>query len=237
MQVHIGQEFRTWMAKEYPNILLLFVPPNCTGKLQPQDVCVQRPFKAGLAAAFKKYQVTQFLLAEKEPDTVAGREAKVALTDFRMSRIKPLTPAWIYAGWLSVAQRPEMVREGWRKCMLGDAWEGNSQDEAVKAMSDPAHHLFPLFPKGDPSSLPEEVDGGVGEPEQEAIRATAVDFELDSNEEAHIQSCVILSSVVPEQAEQLPVEPTPADARKRASTSDFMLAFRQPQKTMKKGKR
>ena len=237
MQVHIGQEFRTWMANEYPNILLLFVPPNCTGKLQPQDVCVQRPFKAGLAAAFRNYQVTQFLLAEKEPDTVAGREAKVALTDFRLSKIKPLTPAWIYAGWLSVAQRPEMVREGWRKCMLGDAWEEHSQLEAVKAMSDATHKFCPLFPKGDPSSVPQEAEGGVGEPEREGICDTAIEIELDADEEEHINSCVLLSVLVPEQAEQLPVEPTPAPARKRASASDFMSAFRQPQKGMKKGKR
>ena len=67
-------------------------------------MCVQPPFKAGLAAAFKKYQVTQFLLAEKEPDTAARREAKAALTVFRLSKIRSLTPAWIYAVWLSVAQ-------------------------------------------------------------------------------------------------------------------------------------
>ena len=63
------------MADEHPNILLLFVPPNCASKLQPQDVCVQRPFKAGLAAAFKQYQVAQFLQVEKDPETHTGKEA------------------------------------------------------------------------------------------------------------------------------------------------------------------
>ena len=58
-------------------------------------------------------------------------------------------------------------------------------------MSDPTHHLFPLFPKGDPPSVPEEVIGGVVEPMRVGICDTADDIELDSNEEEHIESCVL----------------------------------------------
>ena len=54
-------------------------------------------------------------------------------------------------------------------------------------MSDPTHHFFSLFPKGDPPSVPEEVENGVGEPMREGICDTADDIELDSNEEGHIQ--------------------------------------------------
>ena len=45
------------------------------------------------------------------------------------------------------------------------------------------------------------------------------------------------SVVVPQQAEQLPVQPTLVPAQKRASISEVMSAFRQLQKAKKKGKR
>lgn len=53
--VHVSEAFRTFL-KGYPHILVLFVPPNCTSKLQPQDVAVQKPFKGAVQAAFRAFQ-------------------------------------------------------------------------------------------------------------------------------------------------------------------------------------
>jgi hypothetical protein len=53
--VHVSAAFRTFL-KGYPHILVLFIPPNCTGKLQPQDVAVQKPFKGAVQAAFRAFQ-------------------------------------------------------------------------------------------------------------------------------------------------------------------------------------
>jgi hypothetical protein len=36
--VHISAEFRGSMKENFPHILLLFVPTNCTSKLQVMDV-------------------------------------------------------------------------------------------------------------------------------------------------------------------------------------------------------
>jgi hypothetical protein len=55
-QVHVSKEFRGWMKEHYAQILVLFVPPNCTSKLQPQDVAVQKPFKAAVQHAFRCFQ-------------------------------------------------------------------------------------------------------------------------------------------------------------------------------------
>jgi hypothetical protein len=50
--VHIGEEFRTYMAETHPNIALLFVPAGTTGKAQPIDLVVNKPFKdAGAVVA------------------------------------------------------------------------------------------------------------------------------------------------------------------------------------------
>jgi hypothetical protein len=43
--VHILTEFRGFMKENFPHILLLFVPANCTSKLQVMDVVFQWPFK------------------------------------------------------------------------------------------------------------------------------------------------------------------------------------------------
>jgi hypothetical protein len=43
--VHISAKFRRFMTENFPHIFLLFVPANCTSKLQVMDVVFQRPFK------------------------------------------------------------------------------------------------------------------------------------------------------------------------------------------------
>jgi hypothetical protein len=45
--VHKSEEFRKFLQEHHPNIHLVFVPPNCTSKLQVADVMLQRPFKHG----------------------------------------------------------------------------------------------------------------------------------------------------------------------------------------------
>jgi hypothetical protein len=58
--VHKGKPFRDFMKENYPNILTLYVPPNCTGKLQPQDVSVQKPFKSAVTSAFRLWQDARY---------------------------------------------------------------------------------------------------------------------------------------------------------------------------------
>jgi hypothetical protein len=43
--VHTSAEFRAYMAEKHPNIILIYVLANCTGKFQPADVGLQRPIK------------------------------------------------------------------------------------------------------------------------------------------------------------------------------------------------
>ncbi|KIJ50334.1 hypothetical protein M422DRAFT_159836, partial [Sphaerobolus stellatus SS14] len=43
--VHHSDQFRSYMKVSHPNIILCFVPANCTGVFQPCDVRIQWPFK------------------------------------------------------------------------------------------------------------------------------------------------------------------------------------------------
>jgi hypothetical protein len=177
----MSSAFSSWMKAEHPNILVLYIPPGTTSKLQPQDVVVQRPMKAGILTAFKTHQVQQFARAETLAGTPGADAAMASLTDFRMSVIKPLTPLWIYAGWLSVAKRPEMVRAGWAKCGLLDAWTEACQMRAMAAMTNSDHEFFPLFPA---ASAAAQLDKeAAAEPMQEPICLRRPLADIDMNEE------------------------------------------------------
>jgi hypothetical protein len=47
-KVHKSAEFLKNMAERFPLVKVLFVPANCTGKLQPADVVLQRPHRKKL---------------------------------------------------------------------------------------------------------------------------------------------------------------------------------------------
>ncbi|KAJ7178437.1 hypothetical protein C8R43DRAFT_942122 [Mycena crocata] len=55
--VHISEEFRKVVFEEWGNIILIFVPGNCTGLFQPQDVGLQRVAKHKLKQSMLDYLV------------------------------------------------------------------------------------------------------------------------------------------------------------------------------------
>jgi len=57
--VHISTEFRGFMKENFPHILLLFVPANCTSKLQLMDVIFQRPFKHAIHQLYNQFQAAE----------------------------------------------------------------------------------------------------------------------------------------------------------------------------------
>lgn len=52
--VHKSEEFRTWMKNAHPNIIINFVPGNCTGIWQPLDVGIQRVLKQSMKRSAHK---------------------------------------------------------------------------------------------------------------------------------------------------------------------------------------
>jgi hypothetical protein len=103
----------------------------------------------------------------RNPNEVLSMRA-AKLTDFRMSVIKPQIPKWLFVAWKRVADDRRTVMPGWSKCSLRAAFEDKKEEvlrDAQLAMSDPDHHLYPLFPTGDCTNLPSEALEGQTEPE------------------------------------------------------------------------
>ncbi|CAA7267612.1 unnamed protein product [Cyclocybe aegerita] len=53
--VHAEEGFKTYVLDSHPNIILCFVPQNCTPVFQPADVGLQRPIKHSLKQSLFKY--------------------------------------------------------------------------------------------------------------------------------------------------------------------------------------
>ncbi|KAF4621853.1 hypothetical protein D9613_012075 [Agrocybe pediades] len=59
--VHRSEEFRSWMRKMHPTIIIDFIPGGCTGVHQPCDVGIQRPLKLSMRRSYHEDIVSEFL--------------------------------------------------------------------------------------------------------------------------------------------------------------------------------
>jgi hypothetical protein len=70
--VHCSSKFQDWMKEKYPNICLLFVPTNCTSKLQPCDVILHWHLKCAFASYFKTWS-TSNIYVQLEANTLINK--------------------------------------------------------------------------------------------------------------------------------------------------------------------
>lgn len=71
--VHTSEAFQTFVYEGFPNLIIIFVPANCTGKYQPADVGLQRPLKHRLKAALFDWMAgvhRQQLAAGAKPEDI-----------------------------------------------------------------------------------------------------------------------------------------------------------------------
>jgi len=125
--VHKSMEFRTFLKNQHPNIHLVFVPANCTSKLQVADVMLQRPFKHGIKRRFNEWA------AEMIKEQIAA-DALVGLTPYlKMSSLKPLIVQWCIDSWKRMKEGKDLIKTGWHTCVVSlfDVYDGIKRVEAV----------------------------------------------------------------------------------------------------------
>ena len=129
--VHKSEEFRKFLRTHFPRIHLVFVPANCTSKLQVADVMLQRPFKAGIARLFNQWAAQQ-IRHQISNDLIIG------LQDFlKMNILKPLIVEWCLDSWTQLKEKKDKIIEGWNKCcfQLYDVNDPIKRQEAVAAVA------------------------------------------------------------------------------------------------------
>jgi hypothetical protein len=110
--VHKSAEFRGWMQREHPRIHLVYVPANCTSKLQLADVALQRPFKSCITRSFNEWAASIF--AEQ---IRLGNISGIA-SHLRMSALKPLVLQWCVESWKGLQERKQLILDGWGQSCL-----------------------------------------------------------------------------------------------------------------------
>jgi hypothetical protein len=158
--VHKSAEFRGWLQREHPHIHLVYVPANCTSKLQLADVALQRPFKNAIKQSFNAWAAAK-IAQQIRRDEIIGITAQLG-----MAALKPLVLQWCIDSWSGLRERKQLILDGWdASCLkLFDINSDKRRREAVELIA---------LKKLDLDALPEESEpDGYEEP-------TSDDDELD----------------------------------------------------------
>ena len=124
--VHKSEEFRLFLRTHHPRVRLVFVPANCTSKLQVADVALQRPFKCSIRRSFDSWA------AEQLDQQISSNRIVGLAEQFKMVNIKPLVLQWCISSWLELQQRKDVIANGWYSCCLS-LYDVNSRDKRVAA--------------------------------------------------------------------------------------------------------
>jgi hypothetical protein len=161
--VHKSEEFRLFLRRKHPRIHLVFVPANCTSKLQVADVALQRPFKHGITSRFNAWAAS--LVAEQ-----LAENKIVGLNDsLKMTSIKPLALQWCIESWQELKERTDLIIDGWYKCCTSLFDVNNPQKRAAALCA-------VIEQKLDMTYLPDE---GEQDAESESEQEEDSDDELD----------------------------------------------------------
>ena len=95
------------------NILLEFVPENCTGVLQPLDVSCTGDFKTYFKNLFSEWYAD-----EVSKQLKSGEAVKINL---QLSYIKSLHPNWLLQAWHILTDKINIIKLGWKKTGLSRA--------------------------------------------------------------------------------------------------------------------
>ena len=84
------------------NIHYIIVPANCTDKLQPLDVAVNKPLKDNIKAKFQ----TWYAQVQNQLKLVELKQVKI---DVSATAVKSPSANWVIAAWQSIESRPNWL--------------------------------------------------------------------------------------------------------------------------------
>jgi hypothetical protein len=151
--VHKSEEFRKFLETYHPRIRLVFVPANCTSKLQVADVVLQRPFKHGVKKRYEEWMANEMFQQVKDDKLVGVHNLLL------MSTIKPRVLEWCLESWLELKERKLLILDGWKQCCL-DFYNVHAHDKQLEALHD-VHEK-----KLNPNFVPDETEDEHGDKQE-----------------------------------------------------------------------
>ncbi|KAF7366573.1 DDE superfamily endonuclease [Mycena sanguinolenta] len=111
--VHRSQEFRDWMRKNHPMIIILYVPGGCTGVWQPLDVGIQRLMKLSIKRAAHRDIVDEVLSQIK-----AGKSPHEIKLDMTVGTLRDRSVGWVVQAIHDIND-PAMITRAFEMCRVG----------------------------------------------------------------------------------------------------------------------
>ena len=108
----ITESFLDFM--EANNVIVVEVPPNCTDRLQPLDLSINKPVKDFLKRKFQSWYADN--IAQQLKDSKA-----IKPVDLRLALMKPLSAKWIIEAVADIEQRKEVIINGFHHAGIFDA--------------------------------------------------------------------------------------------------------------------
>lgn len=125
--VHKSKEFLQYVRSKHKNILLVFVPANCTGKFQVADVALNFPFKHFVKLQFEEWSMKQ-ILAQLE----CHNQSNLTFSN-SLAVLKPLSLEWSLNSWLKLRDRTDLICKAWKKSFyMIDPLEAKVQETATE---------------------------------------------------------------------------------------------------------
>ena len=107
---------------EKHNIVAVQVPANCTDKLQPIDVSINKPIKDGMKSKFQAWYAGE---VQKQLEEVPLDKVKV---DLAAAVVKANATNWMISVWNALEARPEVAINGFKRAGIYDAIVSVTED-------------------------------------------------------------------------------------------------------------
>ncbi|KAJ8306699.1 hypothetical protein KUTeg_015740 [Tegillarca granosa] len=110
----ITDEFLSLLNKE--SILYATIPPNCTDKLQPMDLSVNKCAKDFLKEQFQQYYANEVI--KQQEKGISVEEIKI---DLSLTNLKPLGARWLLKLYHFLKSNPDTIYNGFHKAGIAEA--------------------------------------------------------------------------------------------------------------------
>jgi hypothetical protein len=127
--VHISKSFRTWLKNRYIQFCLVYVPPNCTSKVQFADVVLNKPFKNYYARAHTMFLMHQVKEHLESNEGLSGFNFSLLATAVAAPALKWLVQGYDKLGKLDHTARLRKI--GYTKCWDDEAFVQRAMERAA----------------------------------------------------------------------------------------------------------
>jgi len=101
------QELLTMLEENCINVYVVLIPPNCTDRLQPMDISINKPAKDFLRGEFKLWYAKQVCSQFRG-------ESEKAPINLQLSVVKPLGFEWMTKLYSYIKRQPHLVSNGFK---------------------------------------------------------------------------------------------------------------------------